>query len=68
MRIWIQLVLFIRQPQASVSVEDLFAEGREELLEYPSTIDTSSAVPTESALRSAAQDEIKLTPPAQIDQ
>jgi hypothetical protein len=68
MRIWIQLVLFIRQPQASVSVKDLFAEGREELLEYPSTIDTSSTFPTESALRSTAQDEIKLTPPVQIDQ
>jgi hypothetical protein len=61
MRIWIQLVLFIRQPQASVSVKDLFAEGREELLEYPSTVDTGSTFPT-------AQDEIKLTPPVQIDQ
>lgn len=40
MRIWVQLILLVRQPQAAIRVEHLLAQRRQELFEDTSTIYT----------------------------
>lgn len=45
-RIRVQFILLVGEPQSAIGIEHLFAERREEFLENPSTIDTGSvAVP-----------------------
>ena len=41
MRVGIYLVFLVRKPQSTVRIEDFLAQGSEELLEYPSTVDAS---------------------------
>lgn len=42
MRIRVQLIFFIRQPQSTIRIKDLFTQRRQKLFEYTSTINTSS--------------------------
>ena len=50
MRVGIELVLLRRQPKTSICIEHFFTERSEELLEYTSSIDTSSKVPFVSSI------------------
>jgi hypothetical protein len=41
MRIRIKFIIFVSQPQSSISIEDLLAQGCEELFKDTSAVNTS---------------------------